>query len=221
MFFFGCVSCWHCIVSDGHHYGQSLHCFGVFILDGVAKNSVQWLGSVHQKVYGYEPLATWIHTLKVVAVHECKFTPTVSFFTSCLHFNLPSCICVCPNTAPNHALNFRGAYRRKGRWWFAPGSFGSRPRQFLVWTQSRSIHDSLLPISVATCKGMFATTVMMASAMPAFANGASIHLWSHKPSLLALLAIRVAEPQMRKNRLHNALELFFASWHVQFPKVWG
>ena len=132
MFFFWCVSCWHCIVSDGHHYGQSLHCFGVFILDGVAKSSVQWLGSVHQKVYGYEPLATWIHTLKVVAVHECKFTPTVSFFTSCLHFNLPSCICVCPNTAPNHALNFRGAYRRKGRWWFAPGSFGSRPRQFLV-----------------------------------------------------------------------------------------
>lgn len=68
---------------------------------------------------------------------------------------------------------------------------------------------------------MFATTVMMASAMPAFANGASIQLWSHKPSLLALFAIRVAEPQMRKNKLHNALEQFFASWHVQFPKVWG
>lgn len=31
----------------------------------------------------------------------------------------------------------------------------------------QSIHDFLLPISVATCQGLFATTTMLAAAMPA------------------------------------------------------
>ena len=85
----------------------------------------------------------------------------------------------------------------------------------------QSIHDFLLPISVATCQGMFATTVMMASAMPALANGASIQLWSQKPSPLALLALHVAKPQKGKSRLHNALEMLFASWHARVAKVFG
>ena len=58
----------------------------------------------------------------------------------------------------------------------------------------RSIHDFLLPISVATCQGLFATTTMLAAAMPALTNGASVELWSQKPSPLALLAIHVAKP---------------------------
>lgn len=74
-----------------------------------------------------------------------------------------------------------------------------------------SIYDFLLPISAATCQGLFATTVMMASAMPALTNGASIELWSQKPSPLALLAIHVAKPQKGKSRLHNALEMLFDS----------
>ena len=74
-----------------------------------------------------------------------------------------------------------------------------------------SIHDFLLPISAATCQGLFATTVMMASAMPALTNGASIELWSQKPSPLALLAIHAAKPQKGKSRLHNALEMLFDS----------
>ena len=76
----------------------------------------------------------------------------------------------------------------------------------------QSIHDFLLPISVATCQGLFATTTMLAAAMRALTHGASVELWSQKPSPLALLAIHVAKPQKGKSRLHNALEMLFASW---------
>ena len=84
-----------------------------------------------------------------------------------------------------------------------------------------SIHDFLLPISVATCQGMFATTMMMAAAMPALTNGASVELWSQKPSPLALLAIHVAKPQKGKSRLRNAVEMLFASWSWRFLNIFS
>lgn len=77
----------------------------------------------------------------------------------------------------------------------------------------QSIHDFLLPISVATCQGLYATTMMMAAAMPALTNGASMELWSQRPSPLALLAIHVAKPQKGKSRLHNAIEMLFDPFH--------
>ena len=88
----------------------------------------------------------------------------------------------------------------------------------------QSIHDFLLPISVATCQGLYATTMMMAAAMPALTNGASMELWSQRPSPLALLAIHVAKPQKGKSRLHNAIEMLFDPFHHEltlncFPRI--
>lgn len=64
-------------------------------------------------------------------------------------------------------------------------------------------------------QGMYATTVMMASAMSA--HGASIQLWFQKPSPLALLAIHVANPQKGKHRLRNAM--LFASCPAQLVAI--
>ena len=71
------------------------------------------------------------------------------------------------------------------------------------------VFQYLLPISTATCQGMYATTMMFAAAMPALSNGASIMLWSQQSSPLAVLAFHVANAQKGKSRLFQAAETLF------------
>ena len=81
---------------------------------------------------------------------------------------------------------------------------------------TQAIHDYLLPISVASCQGLFATTMMFAAAMPALTNGAAIELWTQKPSPLAMVMIHVAPPQKGKSRLFQAVETLYVTQLLLF-----
>ena len=73
----------------------------------------------------------------------------------------------------------------------------------------KKVYEFLLPIAASTCQGMFSTVMMFAGAMPALSNGASVRLWSQKPSPLMLLVLHMAPPQRGKSRLFQAVELLF------------
>ena len=53
----------------------------------------------------------------------------------------------------------------------------------------KAIYDFLLPAYTSTCQGLYATAMLFLGAMPALSNGASVRLWSQKPSPLASFQI--------------------------------
>eukprot|EP00435_Cladocopium_sp_Y103_P009138 s250_g2.t1 len=71
----------------------------------------------------------------------------------------------------------------------------------------KAVYDYLLPISTSTCQGLYA--MLFLGSMPALSNGASIRLWSQKPSPLALMVLHMAPAQRGKSRLYQAVELLF------------
>ena len=75
----------------------------------------------------------------------------------------------------------------------------------------KAIYDFLLPVSTSTCQGLYATAMLFLGAMPALSNGASVRLWSQKPSPLALMILHMAPAQRGKSRLYQAVELLFES----------
>ena len=70
----------------------------------------------------------------------------------------------------------------------------------------RSIYQFLAPIADSTCQGMFSCLCVVAGALPALCNGASVQLWSQKPTPLACVMIQVAPPQKGKSRLWQVVE---------------
>ena len=69
-----------------------------------------------------------------------------------------------------------------------------------------SIRQFLAPIADATCQGMFSCLCMVTGAMPALSNGASVQLWSQKPTPLACVMLQVAHAQKGKSRLWAVVE---------------
>ena len=72
----------------------------------------------------------------------------------------------------------------------------------------KAIYEFLLPISTATCQGLYATVMLFLGAMAALSNGATVKLWFQKPSPLALMVLHMAPAQRGKSRLFQAVVAF-------------
>ena len=46
----------------------------------------------------------------------------------------------------------------------------------------KPVYDFLLPVATSSCQGLYATAMLFLGSMPAWANGASVRLWTQKPS---------------------------------------
>lgn len=73
----------------------------------------------------------------------------------------------------------------------------------------KTVYDFLLPVATSSCQGLYATAMLFLGSMPALANGASVRLWTQKPSPLALMVLHMAPAQRGKSRLYQAVELLF------------
>ena len=73
----------------------------------------------------------------------------------------------------------------------------------------KPVYDFLLPVATSSCQGLYATAMLFLGSMPALANGASVRLWTQKPSPLALMVLHMAPAQRGKSRLYQAVELLF------------
>ena len=71
------------------------------------------------------------------------------------------------------------------------------------------VYKFLSPIVVTTCQGFYAVTMMLAGAMAALTNGASVQLWSQKASPLVAMVFQIADAQKGKSRLWSVIEELF------------
>lgn len=69
----------------------------------------------------------------------------------------------------------------------------------------------LRPIVDTTCQGFYSTTMMLLGAMAALTNGATVKLWSQKPTPLVALVFHIGDPQSGKSRLFGICEEVFDS----------
>ena len=69
----------------------------------------------------------------------------------------------------------------------------------------------LRPIVDTTCQGFYSTTMMLLGAMAALTDGATVKLWSQKPTPLVALVFHIGDPQSGKSRLFGICEEVFDS----------
>ena len=50
----------------------------------------------------------------------------------------------------------------------------------------KPVYDFLLPVATSSCQGLYATAMLFLGSMPALANGASVQLWTQKPSAFSI-----------------------------------
>ena len=72
-----------------------------------------------------------------------------------------------------------------------------------------AVYTYLQPIVSATCQGYYSTVMMMLGGMPALTNGASIQIWSQKPTPLVAAVFQIGDPQAGKSRLFGVLDELF------------
>ena len=63
------------------------------------------------------------------------------------------------------------------------------------------VHAFLQPLVDTTCQGHFATAMMALGSMASLTNGATVRLWSQKPTPLVACVFQVGQPQQGKSRL--------------------
>lgn len=71
------------------------------------------------------------------------------------------------------------------------------------------VYDLLLPLTVSTCQGFYAVTMMLSGAMPALANGAGVKLWNQRSTPLTAVVFQIATPQKGKSRIVSVIEEMF------------
>ena len=73
------------------------------------------------------------------------------------------------------------------------------------------IYEWLMPITVSTCQGFYAVTMMVLGTMAALTNGAAVQLWSQRKTPLVSVIFQVGKPQEGKSRLCSVAEEIFDS----------
>ena len=72
-----------------------------------------------------------------------------------------------------------------------------------------AVYKFLGPIVNSTCQGYYSCALMMLGGMPALMNGATVQIWSQKPTPLVAAVFQIANPQAGKSRLFSILEEIF------------